>query len=191
MAYAYGIYTGTTDIYFAEMTSQDATGTAPVYGKPELLGKSVSFSITPTYKEGEKYASNAAVRREKKINNYEFSCACDHIETDTLAKVLGRTLGSDNVQMVTGADQAPYVAIGFGITKDDGNTEFWWLFKGKLAQNEISGETETGDIAYQDISLEGVFDRRINDDAIAAIADTAVATDVTAATWFSKVYGQT
>lgn len=190
MAYAYGIYSGTTDFYYAIMTTEDASNTPAVYGDPKVLGKSVSFSVTPTYKEGEKYASNSAVRREKKINSYEVTLACDAIETETLAEVIGRTVGEDGVQIVKGSDKAPYIALGFGITKDDGNTELWWLFKGKLSREEISGETETGDINYQDIELSGVFDRRINDDAIAAIADTKLGS-MTVNTWFNKVYGQT
>lgn len=189
MAYAYGIYSGTTDIYYALMTTEDSSSTPAAYGTPKVLGKSVSFSVTPTYKEGEKYASNAAVRRVKRLNSYEVTIACDAITTETLAEVLGRTIGEDGVQVVKGTDEPPYIALGFGITKDDGSQELWWLYKGKMARDEISGETETGDINYQDIELTGVFDRRINDDAICAVTDTKDSS-MTAATWFNKVYGQ-
>ena len=187
MSYDYGIYSGTTDMYYATMSGTDAVGTKPTYAKPKLLGKSVNFTVTPTYKEGEKYASNSAVRREKRLNTYEVSIACDAIKTVDMAAILGHTIGTDNVQIFKGTDTAPYIALGFGITKDDGSKELWWMYKGKMARDEISAETETGDIAYQDTELTGVFDRRICDDAICAVTDTADS-NITESTWFGDVF---
>lgn len=186
-----GYYSGTCDIYYALFETDDSSQAAPVYGTPVLLGKSVEVSITPTYKEGQKYASNTKVRNLKKLDSYEVEITPDAISMEDKAALLGRTVDKNGAHILDGDAKAPYVALGFGFTTDDGNVDLWWLYKGTFGEIEYSGATQEDSIEWTDPKLSGIFDRRIWDDAIGANINTgemAEGSTVTKETWFAQVY---
>lgn len=188
-----GIYTGTTDIMVAVMTGTDAVGSVPTYETPILLAESVDVSVTPSYREGAKYASNVAVRRSKFIDKYDIKFTVPRILASVKAKVLGRKYDENGVQIVGGDNQAPYVAVGFGFTKDNGAKELWWMLKGKFSEIEASGSTETDSLEYKDMTLSGTFDRRVCDNNVATVADSddpSIAESVITG-WFNAVYQPT
>lgn len=191
-AKATGYYVGVLDLFFAVMSGEDTSAGAPTYDTPEVLAKSIEVTITPRYREGSLYASNHAVRREKRIDGYDVSMNVDQVAAATRQKLLGRYKDSKGVEIIKGTQDAPYVALGFARTKDDGTQELWWIYKGKFAENEHSAKTSGESIEYQTPTLTGQFDRRIFDDALAAVldSDTEGATAIVKS-WFSKVYEET
>lgn len=183
-------FTGITDIYYAVMTDDtDKAGQKPTYGTPKVLGRAIEFTATPSYKEGSLYASNTAVRYIKKLDYYDVTIGVDQLEGEVLADVLGRVTDSNGVQHINGEQAAPYVAIGFAVTLDDGGKELWWLYKGKFAEISKTANTESDAIEYQTPSIEARFDRRICDNEMAAICPPDKAGTM-AATWFNAVYEQ-
>lgn len=187
-----GYYVGVLDLFFAVMTGDDTSAGAPTYDTPEVLAKSIEVTITPRYREGSLYASNHAVRREKRIDGYDMSMNVDQVSASVRQKITGRHVDSKGVQIVKGTQIAPYVAVGFARTKDDNTQELWWIYKGKFAESENSAKTSGENIEYQTPTLTAQFDRRIYDDALAAIvdSDTEGAESVVSA-WFEKVYEET
>ena len=104
-----------------------------------------------------------------------------------------RTLHSNGVQIIKGGNKPPYVAIGFACTLDDDSKELWWLYKGTFSEPTKTAKTDADAIEYQTPTIEGVFIRRMNDDALAAVVDTAaegIGTGVEAG-WFTEVYEET
>lgn len=184
-----GYYEGVLDLYFALMTGEDSTAAAPTYDTPEVLAKSIEVTVTPRYREGSLYASNASVRREKRIDGYDVSVNIDQVVAAVRKKLLGRHVDSKGVQIIKGTQEAPYLALGFAQTKDDNTQELWWLYKGKFAEGEKTAKTRGENIEYQTPTLTAQFDRRIFDDALAAIVDSDAegAADVVK-NWFKAVY---
>lgn len=188
-----GYYYGVLDLYYAKMTSPDTAAAAPVYDAPKLLAKTIDVTITPAYREGKLYASNALVRQSKKIDSYTIKCTLDKIPSAVQEEILGRQKDENGVQLITGANQPPRVALGFAVTLDDGNKELWWLYKGTFAEIAPTFKTDNERLEYQTPSLEGTFVRRMDNDTLAAVVETG--TDGVAATveqnWFKAVYPQT
>lgn len=185
-----GYYEGILDMYYAPITTDDSATSAPVYGTPAVLGKSIEVTISPRYREGALYASNAAVRREKRIDGYDVTLNVDQVIPSVRTVLLGRQKDSSGVEIIKGTQQAPYVAIGFAQTLDNGAQELWWIYKGKFSEGEKTAKTRGEEIEYQTPTLTGTFDRRIFDDALAAVVSTDEA-DLGASVvsdWFTEVY---
>lgn len=188
-----GYYTGMLDVYVAKLKTEDTAAAAPTYDTPQMLGMGIEVTITPQYREGALHASNRAVRRQKLIDRYEVKCNTDALKADVLAMVLGRTTDGGGVQVVGGGNRPPEIALGFVRTRDDGSKEYWWLLKGKMQEGASTAKTSEDNIEYQTPTLEGTFDRRIFDDALAVVADSDDKS-ISAATlsgWFGKVYEPT
>ncbi|MEG0743024.1 MAG: hypothetical protein RR521_12395, partial [Clostridia bacterium] len=114
----------------------------------------------------------------------------DKIPYAVLKDILGRVEDANGVQAIKGSNQPPKLAVGFACTLDDGTKELWWIFKGEFAEISKTAKTDGEKIEYQTQTIEGVFVRRMNDDALAAVVDTAnSAVPVSVeSNWFSAVY---
>lgn len=185
-----GYFYGILDLYYAKMTKEETSTAAPTYGDPEVLAKSIEVTITPGYREGKLHASNATVRNTKRIDTYTASLHVDKIPAAVLNDLLGRTVDGNGVQIIKGGNEPPKVAIGFACTLDNDTKELWWLYKGAFSEPTKTAKTDADAIEYQTPTIEGVFVRRMNDDSLAAVVDTAtenLGADVEK-NWFTKVY---
>lgn len=185
-----GYYDGVLDVYVAVCTTEGTATSAPAYGNPELMGASMEVTITPVYKEGKVYASNALQRHKKKIDAYEVKLKLDQIRAAVRDKILGRKKDKNGVNIISDDNEAPEVAIGFALTLDDGSKELWWLYRGKFTETETTAKTQEDKIEYQHPTVSTRFERRLHDQALAATVSTAdLGTGSTVETnWFTKVY---
>ena len=193
MSYTIGYYQGVLDVYYALMSTEDTASSAASYGTPAVLGKSIEVTITPRYLEGSMYASNSRVRNENRLDGYDVTLNLDQIAAAARRAVLGHSADAKGVEVLGQDTAAPYVAIGFARTKDNDTKEYWWIYKGKFREMEGNAQTMEDGIEYQTPTLEGSFDRRMNDGRVAAVLDTEAsdADATTASTWFSAVYEYT
>ena len=173
--YSEGYFTGILDIMVALMATADSPSHRPTYDPFEVLGKTIEATITPNYKEGKVYASNVTTRNEKRVDSYTVSLNLDKIPYAMREKVLGRLKDSNGVQILTGDQIAPNVAIAFALTLDDGSKE---------------GHTDSDTMTYQHPTIEGTFVRREYDNALGAVAATADegVMETVEAGWFTQVY---
>lgn len=188
---AVGYYNGILDIYYAPITTPGTATTAPVYGKPAVMGRSMEVTITPRYKEGQVYASNALQRYRKTVDGYEVKIKADQVEAAVRRVLLGRKVDANGVEICTGDDTAAEVAIGFALTLDDGSKELWWLVRGTFAESDTSAKTQEDKYEYQHPTYTGRFDRRINDNILYYCINTAElgeGKESVAAGWFETVY---
>lgn len=188
--YSEGYFYGILDIYVALMSTQDSPSAKPTYGNYQVMGKTIEAQITPNYKEGKVYASNVATRNEKRVDSYTVSLNLDKIPYAMREKILGRYKDLNGVQIVKGSQKAPFVAIAFALTLDDGSLELWTLYKGKFSEPTQVGHTDSDNMTYQHPTIEATFIRRECDDALAAIAATADANvlETVKNNWFTRVY---
>lgn len=185
-----GYYYGILDVYYAIMKTEDTAIAAPAYEAPAVLAKSIEVTITPAYREGKLYASNATVRDKKKIDSYGVKLNVDKIPAAVLNAILGRIKDKNGVQIIKGGNEPAKLAIAFALTLDNGAKELWWLYKGQFAEPSVTGKTDADKIDYQTPTIEGTFIRRVYDDALAAVVETGV-TGVGATVeteWFTEVY---
>ena len=189
-AYSEGYFYGVLDIYYALMKTPDGPKVKPTYDPYEVLGKTIEVTITPNYKEGKVFASNVATRNEKRVDSYTVSINLDKVPYAVREEILGRMKDSNGVQIIKGNQIAPYVAIAFALTLDDGSKELWTLYKGKFSEMSQTGHTDSDSMTYQHPTIEATFIRRECDDALAAIAATADENvmETVEAGWFEQVY---
>ena len=154
-----GYFEGVTDVYYALMTSADSMTDAPEYGTPVVAGKAVEVSVTPNYKEDKVYASNVATRREQQVDSYNVQLNLDQIIPAVRSVLLGRTVGSDGVELVRGKNIGPKVAILFAATLDDGTFDYWALYKGRFGEPTNTHHTKNDGDSYQHPVITGVFTR--------------------------------
>lgn len=185
-----GYYDGVLDVYVAVCTTEGTAAAAPVYDNPELMGASMEVTITPVYKEGKVYASNAMQRHRKKIEAYDVKLKLDQIRATVRDKILGRKKDKNGVSIISDSNEAPEVAIGFAMTLDDGSKELWWLYRGKFAENEATVKTQEDKIEYQHPTVATRFERRLHDGNVAATVSTndLGANSAVETNWFTKVY---
>ena len=96
-----GYYYGILDVYYAIMKTEDTATAAPTYEAPAVLAKSIEVTITPAYREGKLYASNATVRDKKKIDSYGVKMNVDKIPAAVLNAILGRIKDKNGVQIIS------------------------------------------------------------------------------------------
>ena len=89
--YQEGYFTGVTDIWAADMTTEDTPTTPAAYGVPYVVAKTIGITVTPTYKEGKVYASNTPTRNEKRIALYTVSLNADKLPFAMYNKLMGRS----------------------------------------------------------------------------------------------------
>lgn len=187
-----GEFTGMLDVYVAKRKTADTAAAAPTYDTPRVLGMGIEVTITPTYREGELNASNAALRKHKKLDRYTVKLNLGNVKPEDKNYVLGRQVDANGVEILGGADTEDVeVALGLCRTKDNGAKELWWLYRSTFSETDVSGKTETfGSIEYQTPSLEAVCLRRIYDKKLGVVVDTddeSVSASV-ASGWFTSVY---
>ncbi len=186
-----GYFTGVLDVYYAKMTTEDTSNSAPVYGAPAVLGRSIEVTISPVYREGKLDASNNLMRKVKRVSGYDVKLGLDRIIHAVLKDVLGRAEDANGVQKVNKGGDPPLVAVGFSFTADDGTVENWWIYKGRFSESEKSGKTESLDgIEYATPSIEGSFVPLMNSGDVSAVADSDNASIPASVfqNWFTAVY---
>lgn len=186
-------YIGVTDVFFAQMTTEDTASTAPVYSDPVLLGKNIEIKITPRFAEGKLDASDVRVRDVKRVMGYDVSFNADAIDYALRPMLFARKVDTAGVQIVDGKADPKPGALLFGLNKDNDSRELWCLYKGSFAEQEVTGKTGTDAIEYQTPTIAGSFNRRANDMAVAAVVDTddeGISDDIKTG-WFNKVYETT
>lgn len=108
-----GEFTGMLDVYVAKRKTADTAAAAPTYDTPRVLGMGIEVTITPTYREGELNASNAALRKHKKLDRYTVKLNLGNVKPEDKNYVLGRQVDANGVEILGGADTEDVeVALG-------------------------------------------------------------------------------
>lgn len=164
-----GYYEGVTDVYYALMTGMDARNQAPVYGPAVCAGKSIEVQAAPNYRERKVYASNVATRRDQVPDSYTVTLNLDQVIPAVRKVLLGRRDGGSGVDLITGMNVGPWVALLFAATLDDGSTEYRQLYKGRFSEPTATHHTKNDGDSYQHPTITGTFVRLGNNDQIGTV----------------------
>lgn len=152
-----GYYEGVTDVWYALTNGQNTEQALPSYSTPKVAGKSVEISVTPNFREAKVYASDYTTRREQRVESYTVSLNLDQLIPSVRQELLGRTAGADGVELVTGKNLGPWVALLFAATLDDGSKEYWRLFYGRFSEPGATHHTRNDGESYQHPVIQGIF----------------------------------
>ena len=164
-----GYYEGVTDVYYALMTGMDARNQAPVYGPAVCAGKSIEVQAAPNYRERKVYASNVAKRRDQLPESYTVTLNLDQVIPAVRKVLLGRRDGGNGVELITGKNVGPWVALLFAATLDDGSLEYRQLYKGRFSEPTATHHTKNDGDSYQHPTITGTFVRLGNNDQIGTV----------------------
>ena len=198
---ALGIYNGVGTMVAAVMETEDTPSMPPKYGPVFRCGEGIEYGLTPSFAEGELYGSNSAIRKESLVNYYDFKANLARILPNAASLLLGRVTDKNGIGLVSDRN-APYVAVGFEATRDDGTRVLRWLLKGRLKEETVTFKTKSGSVEYQTPTIEGTFIFRRDEVSITlgdqtrkvrpiiASLDTATGEEQAALadTFFDKVY---
>lgn len=180
---------GLRDIYFAELTKDDATGVT--YATPVKLERGINAKISPKSNSEKLYSDDAVEDIINTFDSVDVEIELNQLSIASRSKLQGSTVVSGTL-LENKDDIAPFGALGFRSKKVNGKYRYVWLYKGKfeLASDEYA--TEEDKPKTQSAKLKGTFVARDNDGNWRLIADedeTGVSTTLISA-WFTAVQEQ-
>lgn len=182
----YSSIVGLKDIHYAILTSDDSTGA--VYATPKVLAPAKSVQVTTTTNSATQYADDGPVATASQIGSTEVQIGVTDIPMEVLAEILGQTVDANGVLNYDQTKVAPYLALGFRGTKENGKSRFVWLFKGRFQIPEENWQTKEDTPAFQEPTITGTFIRREYDKLFKVVGDEDVSGFNASATWFDAVY---
>ncbi|TCP32186.1 phi13 family phage major tail protein [Scopulibacillus darangshiensis] len=191
MAEVYSSIVGMKNLYYAKLTSDDDTGV--VYETPKKLAPAKSAKVTTASDSATQYADDGPVAVASQIGETQVEIGVTDIPLSIQADLLGQTLNSEGVIEFNQDVVAPYVALGFEGTKENGKRRFVWLYKGRFGIPDDDWKTKEDKTEFQEPTMSGNFIRRQFDKNFKAVGDEEATgfTSTIADAWYTKVYAPT
>lgn len=186
-----GVPIGVSNLMYAILTSDPATGTA-VYEAPVSMPGIMSVKINPNASNETLFADDGPYDIASTIGKIDVELKTADLDLTIQAALLGHTLAG-GVLIRKASDIPPYVAIGFKSLKSNGKYRYTWLAKGKFGASEQSNETKGDSVNFQSPTITGGFlkrdcdqewERHIDEDHVDYVPTMG-------ANWFTNPYGGT
>lgn len=188
-----GVLIGCRDVVFAELESDDASGTTYATEIKQAPGV-IEIALTAQATNETLGADDVALFEAlTSLDGFEVSVTMASLGSDAKAFLLGATIDEKGVLIESAADQAPYVAMGFKTARSDNSDDYVWLYKGRFAQSDQTFRTkEQGTVNWQTPALTGTFLPRVSDKRLRATVNTKdeLAASILS-TFFDSVYEET
>lgn len=152
---------GLKNLHYAIITSESKTETT--YSEVKPLGPAMALNIQPSINRANLRADDGVLFSDSSKGPIAVTLNTAYLEKEVEADILGKTIHpngliSDNVN-----DDAPYIAIGGEAASARGGSEFFWLYRVKLAPAEENKETKQETPNYQTPNLTGEAIPRMHD----------------------------
>jgi phi13 family phage major tail protein len=179
---------GLKNLHYALITQEDKTSTT--YDTPKPLGPAMALGIQPSINRANLRADDGVLFTDAAKGPIAITLNTAYLEPEVEAEILGKTIHANGLMSDNVNDVQPYIAIGGEAESARGGSEFFWLYRVKLAPAEESRETKQETPSYQTANLTGEAIPRIHDGEEKikgwtedpAITDKAVFDE-----WFSNV----
>ncbi|MGG3452167.1 major tail protein [Domibacillus aminovorans] len=155
---------GLKDLHVAKLLT-DKKGVGATYDTPVSLGRAISGTITPATNMAVLYADDGPAETGSSIGGIEVAFNIDDLTTEIQMLLLGNEKDTKGGVVSKTTDEAPYVAVGYEITRNDGKSHFVWLYKGMFQETEANHQTKGENVEFQTPTLTGRFIKRDFDDA--------------------------
>ncbi|GLY09599.1 major tail protein [Pseudobacillus badius] len=179
---------GLKNIHIAKLLT-DEKGTGTTYEKPEYFAPALSVTVTPNSSSATLYADDGPDEVGTTISGIEVSINVKDLTSEQQALLLGNKIDANGAVISRTTDEAPYVAIGYEITRNDGKSHYVWLYKGMFRENEATHNTKGESIEFQTPTLSANFIKRNSDEAwkYTLRSNEATANPVAVANFFKQV----
>ncbi|MBD7984407.1 phage tail protein [Sporosarcina sp. Sa2YVA2] len=179
---------GLKNLHYAVITKEDNTSTT--YATPKPFGPAMALNIQPSINRANLRADDGVLFSDSAKGPIAVSVNTAYLEKAVEAEILGKTIHENGLISDNVKDDAPYIAIGGQAESARGGSEFFWLYRVKLAPAEENKETKQDTPTYQTPNLTGEAIPRIHDgeEKIKAWNQDETITDKTVFDeWFTKV----
>lgn len=155
---------GLKNIHVAKLLT-DEKGTGTTYETPAYLAPALNVTVTPNSSSSTLYADDGPSEVGTTVAGIEVSINIKDLTSEQQALLLGNTVDANGAVISKTTDQAPYVALGYEVTRNDGKPHFVWLYKGMFRENEATHNTKGESVEFQTPTLAANFIKRDSDDA--------------------------
>lgn len=155
---------GLKNIHVAKLLT-DERGVETTYDAPQYLAPALSVTVTPNSSTATLYADDGPDEVGTSISGVEVSINIKDLSSEQQALLLGNTIDANGAVISRTTDESPYVALGYEVTRNDGQSHFVWLYKGMFRENEATHNTKGETIEFQTPTLTANFVKRNSDDA--------------------------
>jgi phi13 family phage major tail protein len=138
--YVYEEYQGFDNLYFAEITQDDATAYAA--GVPEVLAPAGEISVKTNRTSDPKYYDNQPFLIVTAEGFDEATLSVPVLPIALVAKLLGKVVDATTGALLdSGETQTKYFAVGYRLRFTDGTYRYVWRLKGSFRLDEESAKT--------------------------------------------------
>lgn len=189
MKMAKGVMIGLSDVYYALLTDDPASGSA-TYGAPVKIAGAITAKINPNASTETLFADNGPYETASTIGKIELELNVADLTLDVQAALLGHTKAGGILKR-SSTDIPPWVAIGFKSLKSNGSYRYTWLAKGKFGAPEQANETKGDSVNFQTPTINGSFVKRDCDNEWERHADEDDGDYIASigSNWFNGPYG--
>lgn len=152
---------GLKNLHYAVITEENDKET--VYGEVKPFGPAIAVNIQPSINRANLRADDKVLFSDSEKGPITVSVNTAYLEDEVESDVLGKTIHDNGLISDNVGDNAPYIAIGGEAASARGGSEFFWLYRVKLAPAEENKETKQETPTYQTPNLEGEAIPRIHD----------------------------
>jgi phi13 family phage major tail protein len=180
------VVVGLKNLYYALLTKDDSTGVA--YGAPQKIAGVINAKVAPNADSLTVYADDGPSEQIFQLATINVDLETKDIPLDVLAALLGHTV-SGGMIIKKDTDIAPYVAIGYQSTKNNGKNRFMWLLKGKFTLPDVVDKTKADKASAQTAKISGSFMRRDFDNQWQRVTDEDLSGFIASVgqNWFTSV----
>jgi phi13 family phage major tail protein len=131
------------------------------YGTAHTVDNIVQATATANTATGSLYADDKKKATATSLNSKTLELILASLPLQDQANILGHEYVNGGI-VVKDTDIAPYIAVAYERTKDDGKSELKVMYKGRFNEPTESAVTKNDSINYQTLTTSGEF---IYDDA--------------------------
>lgn len=174
---------GLKNIHIAIITEDPVTKEI-TYGTPIKIFPAKSVDLSVNAAEGNLYGDDALQETTKEFVSATLKMGITDLSPENQMLLFNKVTDAEG-RLWSGAEEAPYLAVGFESAKGKGINKYVWLLKGKFGAPTETYKTKEESIEYQTPEVEGKFMKAGND--MWKVEVEAEATADIAKAWYTEV----
>lgn len=143
----------------------EASDGTPSYGAAKSPGKAISCKVSITNNDATLYGDDSLIENDKSFNSGTVTMGIDEDDNQTMADLLGHTVGEDGEITRKSTDVAPYVGLGRVITKMVNGAYKYkveFLYKVKFGEPSQENATKGDKVDFSTVEIEGTVNALAN-----------------------------
>jgi len=145
---------GVKSLYYAPLTNDTSSGVS--YGTPAAIPGLNKIGLTRKSSRDNFYADDGPWDTATAKDVYEVELTVADIPLALYNTLMGITqVGAEGRPTMN--DVAPFVAIGFQATKSNGNSRYYWLYKGQFSPADEENESKGATAKLKPILIKATF----------------------------------